>query len=70
MLRSAHRGHVGQVSVANLTEEEATVLQVHRLSFCRLPVQLLLQPQGQSLITVQGLRVESRAEGLWSIWTQ
>ncbi|KAG7223636.1 hypothetical protein INR49_015361 [Caranx melampygus] len=41
----------------NLTEEEPSVLQVHCLSLPCLPVQLLLQLQGQSFITVQ---VETR----------
>ena len=59
MLRSPLGCHVRQVSVADLTEEEASVLQVHRLGLCCLPVQLLLQPQGQSLVAVLELRVEA-----------
>lgn len=59
MLRSPLRGHVCHVSVADMTEEEASVLQVHCLGLCCFPVQLLLQPQGQSLVTVLGLQVKA-----------
>lgn len=59
MLCSSLRCHVRQISVADLTEEEASVLQVHRLGLCCLPVQLLLQLQGQSFVAVLGLRVET-----------
>lgn len=65
MQRSATRGHVSQVSAAYVTEEEASILKVHHLGLCRLPVQVLLHSQGQSLITVLGPRMEVWAEGCW-----
>lgn len=59
VLRSPLGCHMRQSSVADLTEEEASALQVCRPGLRRLPVQLLLQTQGQSLVAVPGLRVEA-----------
>lgn len=58
MLCAATRRHVRQVSLADLAEEESPVLQVHDPVLCDFQVQLLLQLQGQSLVTVHGLQVE------------
>lgn len=57
-----------QVSVADVTEEEAAVLQVHRLGLCRFPVQFLLQTQRQSLVAVLGVGVKAWADVFWRVW--
>lgn len=57
--------HVRHVFVAEMTEEETSIRQVNRLGSRCFSVQLVLQLQGQCLITVRWLQVKVGAEGLW-----
>ena len=61
VLRAPRRAHVGQVTVTELTEEQASLLQVYRQASSGgelrpgLPVQLLLQPHSQGLVALLGV---------------
>ena len=61
VLRASSRAHVGQVTVTELTEEQASLLQVDPQAssgeeLCPgLPVQLLLQPHSQGLVALMGV---------------
>lgn len=64
MLRPPLRCHVCQVFVADVAEEEAAVHQIYSRGLHRFSVQLLLQTQGQRLVTVLWLQVTVGDEGL------